>query len=685
MGRGHSRYRGRWGLPLVLWSALLTSDYRQNVKGQEAATAFGPPRPLPQPLAEEPLAERSRFVDALRGNDHNDGTFEHPWKSVQYAVDHLEPGEVLYLRGGVYYERVHLRRSGLPQQPIVIRSYPGELAILDGGVREFYEDPSASWEPVADGAHGEFVSTHSYLNRDTRRVPRHFLPGAREPFLGHEGERPLAFGFLADSMIPLHGYRRLRDLRADNEVFSGKSEEKPLYCGPGLWFNRQTGRIHIRLVPTRLPGLDQISYRGPTDPRQARLAISVGFGDEVLRLNGVSHITIRGIVFRGATGSPLIQIYGCVGIELDHITAYGGFPALLLDASRDVRIQHSAFRGNAAPWSSRAHMKYYGTPSYQIILYNSQPLNENIEISWCEFTDDHDFAFLRFVRNLHFHHNYVDNFNDDGLECGPKLRNHTIYIYQNYIGRSLIPFSQHEIVPDESPADHDPDSGVYIFRNLIDLRWGVYVAPHESDPSGHFLHQEGHVASDHGSPIWPVLRFYHNTVIRRGPTFRNYFLFGLAAQGLRSTERDVFNNIFLQTESPMQVVMPAFAHPVHLREGGNVLWSLAADQTASVHPLDVFRRSMQFGESQKLYPPGWTSLDRWADPRLVDPSPMDTLPDMRLGPHSAAVDAGVPIPGSWPDPLRAADTGNPDSGAIPAGLDGWAVGIDGRIHLGKER
>src|SRR5690606_2054876 len=131
---------------------------------------------------------------------------------------------------------------------------------------------------------------------------------------------------------------------------------------------------------------------------------------------------------------------------------------LMVNASQHVRVVHSAFRGLAAPWTSRAHMKYRGTASYQIVLRNDQPRNDAIEFAWCEFTDDHDFAFFRFATNLSFHHNFVDNFNDDGLECGAKLRDHKILIYQNRIGRSLIPITQHEIEKDESPLDHDPGS-----------------------------------------------------------------------------------------------------------------------------------------------------------------------------------------------------------------------------------
>src|SRR4029434_5094519 len=143
-------------------------------------------------------------------------------------------------------------------------------------------------------------------------------------------------------------------------------------------------------------------------------------------------------------------------------------------------------------------MSYRVTASYQIVLQNHQPANENIELAWCEFTDDHDFAFLRYAKNLQFHHNFVDNFNDDGLECGPKLRNHTLFIHQNRIGACLGVFQQHEIDKDASPHNHDPGSGVYIYRNVIDTRGGVYYQlPTADDESGAFLRGGGALASDH--------------------------------------------------------------------------------------------------------------------------------------------------------------------------------------------
>ena len=88
-------------------------------------------------------------------------------------------------------------------------------------------------------------------------------------------------------------------------------------------------------------------------------------------------------------------------------------------------------------------------------------MNENIELAWCEFTDDHDFAFFRYVKNLQFHHNFVDNFNDDGLylyaggKAGKNVR-----ISQNFLSRCLSTFAF---------AGASPHTTIGLPRSLITL------------------------------------------------------------------------------------------------------------------------------------------------------------------------------------------------------------------------
>jgi hypothetical protein len=653
--------------------------------GQTKYQSHPPMRPLPASLKSDLQKGKNYFVDAANGDDRNDGSQAKPWKTIQNGTKHLKPGETLYLRGGSYYEKVRLTRSGTAEAPIVIASYPGESAIIDGGLREFFESPETSWQPLNGGAGGEYVSTKVYADVDERRMPNQFLPGSWEPMWGIEEERPLALGHFGDSMVPLHGYRALTDLRSANELSLGDrkaARAAGVYCGPGLWFNRDTGRIHIRLAHHRLAGLGERAYRGETDPRKLKLVIALGFGDAVLRVNGIRHVKIQGIVLRGATGSPMIEVYGSENIHLDHLTVFGGFPGLLVNASKDIRVTNCAFRGLAAPWSGRAHMKYYGTPSYQIVLQNSQPVNENIELASCEFTDDHDFAFLRYIKNLQFHHNFVDNFNDDGLECGPKLRSHSMFIYQNRIGACLGVFQQHEIDKDEAPPTHDPKAGVYVFRNIFDQRAGVYYQlPAKDDPTGAFLRAEGHFLSDHGSPVYPVMHVYHNTLLRNAPVFRDHFLFGLGVTGLERTERDVFNNIFVQMEQIPGVKFIGIKQAKDLREGGNLLWGMKEGPGLKGDPFAKFRATPLFADSRKRYEPGWTTHDRVADPRFAKLSPAHATSDLRLQAESPAINTGQPVPKDWPDPLRGSDKGAPDIGALPLDCDIWGIGVNGRISL----
>lgn len=644
-----------------------------------------PMRSTVKPVMRDFVAKQALFVDPIRGDDRNDGQATQPWKTLRHATRQLKPGDTLWLRAGTYYEHVTLTRSGTESAPITIGAYPGEAVVIDGGYREFWDAPESSWEPFADGADGEFVSTRTYFDADDRRVPHQFLPAAWEPMWGIENERPIALGHFGDSMVPLHGYRTVADLRAKNEFWLNDKRDTTsgIYCGPGVWLNRETGRVHCRLAHHTLPGLGERAYRGETDPRKLRLSIALGFGDDVLRVSGVQHVRVRDIALRGATGSPSIHVYGSEGIELDHLAVFGGFPGLLINASKKLRVTNSVFRGLAAPWSGRSHMKYRGTASYQVVLQNNQPLNEDIELSYCEFTDDHDFAFLRYAKNLRLHHNFIDNFNDDGLECGPKLRDHSIFVFQNRIGACLGVFQQHEIDKDESPRDHSTGSGVYIFRNVIDTRAGVpYVLPKEPDPSGSFLHAEGHLIGDHGSPIYPVMRFYHNTVLRESPVFRGGFLFGLGSMGAQPTERDVFNNIFVERQGIPGPGFVAIKEPGQLREGGNLLWGIDDGPAAQGDIFAKFRESPLFKQTQRIYERGWTTDDCLADPKFQRLNRDVNEPtDLRLRTDSPAINSGLPVPGDWPDPLRESDVGQPDIGALPKDVPAWGIGADGRLSL----
>src|SRR5712672_1135500 len=127
---------------LVSLPALAAADH---------VASHAPMRPLPtatdRPMATGP----AYYVDPLHGTAAGDGSRAKPWKTIEAAVEHLRPGDTLYLRGGTYFENVTLALAGTEKAPITIRSVPGELAIIDGGLREFEDAPQAAWEPVSGG------------------------------------------------------------------------------------------------------------------------------------------------------------------------------------------------------------------------------------------------------------------------------------------------------------------------------------------------------------------------------------------------------------------------------------------------------------------------------------------------------------------------------------------------------
>ncbi|MGH7127003.1 MAG: right-handed parallel beta-helix repeat-containing protein, partial [Planctomycetaceae bacterium] len=556
--------------------------------GEREWTSHPPMRPLPaaskRPLGDGPAV----FVDAARGDDRHDGSKDRPWKTLAHAIGRLEPGETLYLRGGTYYESVKVKAAGTADAPITVRAFPGELAILDAGHREFYESPASAWEPVPDGAPGEFRSVNRY-------------------------ERGGGAGNFGDSLVPLHRYLNFHDLRSKNELWhKGLSDRADdpngLYCGPGVRRDPQTGRIHVRLAHTQLDGLGDRHYRGETDPRKVPLVVAGE--DYALSIAASKHLIVQDLVIRGAQRAAVL-VENSSDVRLEGVTLYGTASALRTAKTERLTLVDSRLRGHAAPWHSRAHHKYRAGAGY-LVLANGQ----DFEFARCEFTDHHDGILLKDAENVLFHHNLVDHFNDDGVELGPKRTTGRMLIHQNLIRRCLLAFSLHG-GRNPPPVEAAPGSGCYISRNVIDLREGIYKGPPtEPDPSGAYLNTVGHVASDHGGPLWPVCYVYHNTLLLGEDSWRDYYAFGWS-KATRGTTRRVYNNIFVQIDGLPGLNFSMVETTHDFAAGGNLLWGLREGPAAGSEFFAAFRKTPKYQESRLRHPPGWTTTDLFADPKFA--------------------------------------------------------------------
>jgi hypothetical protein len=177
------------------------------------------------------------------------------------------------------------------------------------------------------------------------------------------------------------------------------------------------------------------------------------------------------------------------------------------------------------------------------------------------------------------------------------------------------------------------------------------------------------------------MRIYHNTVLLPETPWRNYYAGGLGGH-MANTKRSCLNNIFYLADGT-----PGFHFDLGgvLLADGNLHWSSWVVEKTPGEFLSSSRLPRRgqpdwFEQSKKLYPPGWTAHDLFANPRFihVGPGEKDRL-DVGLQRNSPAIDAGVSIPSDWADPLRQHDAGKPDIGAVPAGRTLWNVGVDDRF------
>ncbi len=100
---------------------------------EDAGTDGGPDAPPP---------EVADYYIALDGDDANPGTESEPFATVARALEVVGPGDLVYLREGVYRALVELTVDGTEEAPIRWEGHPGEAVIFRG--------PGRGGEPHAE-------------------------------------------------------------------------------------------------------------------------------------------------------------------------------------------------------------------------------------------------------------------------------------------------------------------------------------------------------------------------------------------------------------------------------------------------------------------------------------------------------------------------------------------------------
>ncbi len=637
--------------------------------------------PLHQPVFSGkavPDTASTRYVDPVHGHDDDPGTKEKPWRTIQRSLPRLVPGATLCLRGGTYYENLYCSVVGTKEAPITICGYPGETVVIDGGFSEFQTDPASAWDPGE--APGEFVSRKAYPNiRDV-------------------------LGLFGDSNVGLQTYWHLDHLLTSQEIIRkdpGSEKTGPYYAGPGLFYDKPSGKIHIRLAHTGLTAPGFKNYQGETDPRKLPLVVAP-FRSVPLHLDQAMHVRFRDLVIRGGGYNTVLMNFA-VDVEFEYVTIFGGTYCIRSKNSGPVKIFHCGIYGQIPPWGFRTENAlhtydhiYYDPftqppvprdarnvarlPTHALLVTEGgeesdvfyYPVNNHWEVAYTEFADAHDGIYLN-GRNVWMHHCSIRNIQDDGVYLSSPTPGvcDDVHIAQNFISKCLIPFAAH--------TRGGPGGAVHVYGNVVDMREKVnYRRPTEDKPEGGFISSVFFLI--HGRTQLRGIEnigFYHNTAILTHRAFAG------TAPGRNHPDsvRSVYNNLFVYLETPD---LPKGEATSQVNVDGNLHWSplgYGKNGTGADWLKGVQESAHSQGNTGQWQGTVWEKSGVADDPRFAKFDSLDPASsiDYRLKPESPAIGKAIDFPQKAD--LRGNAAG-PNIGAFQNN-ELLRVGIGGRIIAGE--
>jgi hypothetical protein len=710
------------------------------------------------------------FYVSPSGDDANPGNLAEPFRTVTQGVKALkDPGDTLYLRQGIYLEQVNIvDKHGADGAPIVIRSYPGEHACIDSSLEDFRTLNSAKWElaslsdpeahpdeyiwaepflstpndPLNRGAFLDyqtytrlitysnirdfrsdvetFVQMPDYPDQDPRQGPKVLEkcsktnPGPECTFVQDGQPYKLA---LMEVMCEDNDLDPACTLKNGKRVKSVPYRYPWSYMGPGLWFDREAHKVHIRLSHTHnnVPGVGD--YLGETDPNQLRLAISSKLM-KTLSITKSEHVRLEDLSIRFG-GEQTINLLSSKYVVFDHVRIWASPFGVRMggDVTKPATgtvFQHCEFDGGLPAWFFRNDRKleydfiWDGTIGHNtrgkgtldsLIVGNAN--DTGTQIHHCEFHDAHDLYL--YGAELEFHHNWIHNLNDEGMFLDSGLpgqpQSYGMKIYQNVITKTQSAISF---------AGNNDNGHWYVFRNLVDLRTPTagFRPRFTGDTNVWRFGQAFKISSNDGDRD-----MFQNTFLVYDQKEQASYLHYRDTTGDHT--RRTFNNIFIAinpdagSDRPITFIpSPSFHGPTDGNDYHRIgfktnplLRYLGYDFGGAPHgagsfaDLDKFRGkpgsppippSKLFLQSQTQYPPGYEANSIAEDPQFrqfhTDGIPQAT-DDLRLSATSPALGRGVALPMdlSSLDTLAPADSDiRPDIGCFPRDSCPLQVGVEGR-------
>ncbi len=406
------------------------------------------------------------------GSDSGTGTLSDPYASVARACSAATPGTHIVLRAGVYHEgEISLETSGTPDAPVVLRSAPGETAILDGS------DPAllnAEWSELSPQVY-QHSSRHDVRNVSLKRL-------------------------VDGKMLRAYRMATAEEVVQASSVFADKSHTftelsiQAAYASDGS------------VITIRIPAGSSIKD----------YAVYVSRSNHALRIDRKNHIQIHGLTFAhyGAGDySRAIILNDSSDVVVQNCRFHYNNTGINLkrDCSRIV-IQDNVAIDDTADW-------HFGYTKSAGVLYHGE-----IETGWSRSNGPFSGRGVVIRRNavrglfdgfgiapvpytgtrtaeIDFYHNTIQHVADDFLEIDGYARNYRVF--RNKMHESLSGISLAQSL----------DGPVWIVRNLI-LDCGNCKGTELEGYQGYPFKTNGGYGADIGAGS---LFLYHNTASSRNP------------------------------------------------------------------------------------------------------------------------------------------------------------------------
>jgi len=219
------------------------TDYEVEIEVTDPAGVTDGKRAVPVRTRSERFQEgggREYYVDPA-GADSGEGTAINPFRTIQKAVDHSQPGDIIWVLPGVYREAVEVRTPGREDAYIAIKAL--KKGVIISGADQNYEDleKSGRWRAEKEGY---IYST---------------APGYETRYVAADGERL---------------YHYLTRQEFDNFI-----------CGePGGWYQGKEGkRLYVRLSSNENPD---------------KHSMQIAARDAGFHIKGADYIIIEGFEIR---------------------------------------------------------------------------------------------------------------------------------------------------------------------------------------------------------------------------------------------------------------------------------------------------------------------------------------------------------------------------------------------------